>query len=145
MVLALTLQGLNCIGQDGHYWEKVKEVHWWSWLEASGPWVESPLCLDSLRMYLHSVISQPYLSSGLEGRSWRFRKWLVRERLSIGLQFNVLSISPDSRNLVAVSLKLLKLGYLLRFKSSAAKSFIGQTRHFVSKKGNFNNCTRIDI
>lgn len=64
----------------------------------------------------------------LEGRSWRFREWLVRDLLSIRLQFNVLSISPNSRNLVAVALKLPKLGYLLRFKGSAAKSFIGQTQ-----------------
>lgn len=64
----------------------------------------------------------------LEGRSWRFRKWLVRELLSIRLQFNVLSISLNSRNLVAVALKLPKLGYLLWFKGSTAKSLIGQTQ-----------------
>lgn len=35
---------------------------------------------------------------------------------------------PKFQELVAVALKLPKLGYLLRFKRSAAKSFTGQTQ-----------------
>lgn len=81
----------------------------------------------------------------LEGRSWRFRKWLIRELLLVRLQFNVLSICPNSRNLLQWHSSSPNWDTYWGLKGVLPNHLQDKPRHFVSKKGNFNNCTRIDI